>query len=195
MSASIPPQVLPLLYDLAEMAEAEGSAVLEGSELFPFNYPQARVYKNYFNGLRRLAQEESITNVYFSEDSPFYGWGPYVFLEPSTPLPKALTDPTIADAQKGDLEFRRELPGRLEVHKRTSPAPTVAMTIIRATVVPQLVKDVTATQLSARKNRVLKQVKDPGLLEKLAKLRVIQKSEGALIGIAHYAVKKMKKES
>lgn len=195
MSAQIPAQILPLLYDLAEMAEQEGSAVLEGSDLFPFNYPQAQVYKNYFNGLRRLAQEESIVNVYFAKDSTFYGWGPYVFLEPSTPLPQALNDPTIADAQKGDIDFRRELPGRLEVHKRTAPVPTVAMTIIRATVIPQLVKDVTATQLSARRNRVLKQVRNPGLLEKLMKLRIIQKSEGALIGIANYSVKKMKKES
>lgn len=195
MSAPIPPQVLPLLYDLAEMAELEGSAVLEGSDLFPFNYPQAQVYKNYFNGLRRLAQEESIVNVYFSKDSPFYGWGTYIFLEPCTPLPPAMFDPKIADAQKEDLQFRRELPGRLEVHKRTSPVPTVAMTIIRATVIPQLVKDVSATQLNARRNRVVKQVKDPSLLEKLMKLRVIQKSEGALIGIANYSVKKMKKGS
>lgn len=195
MSNQLPAQVLPLLYDLAEMAEREGSAVLEGSGLFPFNYPQALVYKNYFDGLRRFAQEEAIVNVFFTKESPFYGWGPYVFLEAVVPLPAQLQDPTISDVQKADLEFRRNLPGRLEVHKRASPAPSVAMTIIRATVVPQLVTDVTASQLNARRNRVVKQVKEPSLLEKLTKLRVVQTAEGALIGTADYNVTKLKKES
>lgn len=187
----IPAQVLPLLYELGDTAESTGAAAITSSDFFPFSYTQAHTYKNYFDGLRRILQVDSLVQGLFLENSPYYGWGSYGYLEPSVPEPPELKSGEIPEDKKTRLAVLQKIPGRLEVHKRAYPAPSLAMMLIYATLKPQVIQNVTIQQVNSRRNRLAKQIKEPSLTEKLYKLRAVPHRDGVLVGIASYKIEKI----
>lgn len=194
---SFPPRMLERLYQLSDLVEENGGAAIYSSSDGIFSVSQAETYQRYYEGLKRMEQWDSIKGNVYAKDSPYYGWGPLVYHDPVVVYDQATpqVDPEAPKEERRKiLDLRKDFPGRLEIHKRTQPCPTISMWVQRALAEPiYLPSDITHARIASRLSRMQQQnsKKDPELTEKLYQLKIVQRAEGLWMGIERYTIQKI----
>lgn len=170
---------------LAEYVEENGAGALRGIvSQGIFSVAQAETYLRFYEGFKRLVQEQSIESGLIPETDPLYGWGYLATHEPSV---KVIDQPGFNDFQpdnipaQGSLEAKRLQSAELLVVRRDIIVPTLPMSIIRATVSPIIIPNMTKQTVISRLGRVRTQVKNPFILERLHQLECVDVKEGVLV--------------